>query len=318
MKGNTVDHASLGSMQRFNELKLAKGDTVKILYEIVPYLDFDKNDENCKRSGKKPITPPETCPECGDLLVLNDNESFYCQNPECGCRKRGKLLNYAKRVGIKGIGEETVNDLYEAGILRSIVDYYKLQDNYEKILNLHGWEKDSAAYLCLSVEKYGRKIPADVFMGAIGIESIGSKTFRKVFEVYTIEDLVEFSEDMKVSKLLGISGLGESKAKKMLEGVKENRKLIEKLLHAHVDVEYAKEETGKFIAVFHKIRSELVTDMIRNYGGIVEDNLTKRTSFLIVPNGFGDQHSSASDKARKYEVPIVEIDDVEKYILTHF
>jgi NAD-dependent DNA ligase len=58
--------------------------------------------------------------------------------------------------------------------------------------------------------------------------------------------------------------------------------------------------------------------MIREAGGIVEDNITKHTSFLIVPNGFGDQHSSASDKARKYEVPIVEINDVENYIANHF
>jgi DNA ligase (NAD+) len=317
MKGNDVKCVSLGSIQRMNELRLAKGDVVKIHYEIVPYLTFDKNDENCKRSGNKPIEPPTICPECGDQLVVA-GASIYCQNPDCGCRKRGKILNYAKRLGMKGIGEETVNDLYDAGILTTIVDYYKLRDNYEKICALPGYEKDSAAILCLSVEKHGKKVPAENFMGAIGIESIGAKTFRKIFTMYTIEDLLEFAEDMRISQLLNVPGISDVKAKKILEGVRDNEKLIGKLLHKHVEVVYGNEENGKFVAVFHKIRSELVSNMIRERGGVVEDNLTKHTSFLIVPNGFGDQHSSTSDKARKYEVPIVEINDVENYIINHF
>ena len=82
----------------------------------------------------------------------------------------------------------------------------------------------------------------------------------------------------------------------------------------YVTVVYRKEAETKFIAVFHKIRSEIISDMIKSFDGRVDDNLTKKTDFLIVPNGFGDQHSSTSDKARSYGVPIVEIDNVQKYL----
>jgi DNA ligase (NAD+) len=319
MKGNEVKCVSLGSIDRFNKLQLAKGDTVKIHYEIVPYLTYDKDDEKCKRSGNPPIKAPTICPECGEPLEVNSTgSSIYCQNPDCGCRHRGKILTYAKRLNMKGVGEATVNDLYDAGYLTSIVDYYRLQENYEKICKLPGYDKDSTAALCLAVEKYGRKVPAEIFMGAIGIESIGPKTFKKIFEVYTIEDLIEFAEDKLVSKLVAVPGISDLKALKILSGVRDNERLIKKLMKDYVEVVYQKEEAGRFVAVFHKIRSELVSKMIREAGGIVEDNLTKHTSFLIVPNGFGDQHSSASDKARKYEVPIVEINDVENYIANHF
>ena len=49
-------------------------------------------------------------------------------------------------------------------------------------------------------------------------------------------------------------------------------------------------------------------------GGAVDDNLTKKTTFLIVPDGFGSTSSSTSDKARRYGVPIVEISQVPDYL----
>lgn len=315
MKGNIVKNVSLGSMARFKELNLAVGDTVKILYEIIPYLVFDLNDPKCQRSANRVIKPPENCPECGEAL---DPSTWSCINPDCTCRLRGKLLMYAQNIGMKGIGEGTITDLFNHGILTSIPDYYKLRKNYDEIVKLPGWDETSAMKLIMSVEKYGTRIPADVFMSSIGIKSIGKKKFNKIFEFYKIEDLIEFADDMQVSKLIMISGIGDIEAMKILSGIKENEKLIKKLMEKCVEIYYTNDSLAKFIAVFHKIRSELISEKIVQYGGVVEDGLTKKTSFLIVPAGFGDQHSATSDKARKYEIPIVEIDQVEKYLEDHY
>ena len=313
MKGNTVESASLGSMERFKKLHLAEGDRVKILYEIIPYLLYDDDDPECRRSGNPPIEPPTHCPECGDELI-----EYTCQNPQCPCRLRGKILMYVKEIGIKDIGEGKIKDLWDAGILTSITDLYKLRKKYDEIIQLPGWDEISAMKIIMSVEKYGVNVPANVFMGAIGIFSIGKKTFNKIFEKYTIEDLIEFSDDMAVSKLVEIKGIQDLTAMKILRGVKENKHLINKLMGKYVNVVYTSESDAKFIAVFHKIRSELITDEIKKYGGRVDDNLTKKTNFLIVPKGFGDQHSSTSDKARNYGCPIVEIDQVEKYLKDNY
>lgn len=313
MKGNTVESASLGSMERFKKLHLAEGDRVKILYEIIPYLLYDDDDPECRRSGNPPIEPPTHCPECGDELI-----DYTCQNPQCPCRLRGKILMYVKEIGIKDIGEGKIKDLWDAGILKSITDLYKLRKKYDEIIQLPGWDEISVMKIIMSVEKYGVNVPANVFMGAIGIFSIGKKTFNKIFEKYTIEDLIEFSDDMAVSKLVEIKGIQDLTAMKILRGVKENKHLINKLMGKHVNVIYTSESDAKFIAVFHKIRSELITDEIKKYGGRVDDNLTKKTNFLIVPKGFGDQHSSTSDKARNYGCPIVEIDQVEKYLKDNY
>ena len=315
MKGNIVKNVSLGSMARFKELNLAVGDTVKILYEIIPYLVFDLNDPKCKRSTNPVIKPPTTCPECGDPI---ETVTWSCSNPDCTCRLRGKLLMYAQNIGMKGIGEGTITDLFDHGILTSIPDFYKLRKNYDKIIQLPGWDETSAMKLIMSVEKYGIHVPADIFMSSIGIKSIGKKKFNKIFEFYKIEDLIEFAEDNQVSKLIMVPGIADIEALKILHGIKENEKLIKKLMEKYVDVYYTNTLSAKFIAVFHKIRSEVISEEVVKYGGVVEDSLTKKTSFLIVPAGFGDQHSAASDKARKYGVPIVEIDQVPKYLEDHY
>jgi DNA ligase (NAD+) len=315
MKGNTVQNVSLGSIARFSELKLAKGDKVKVLYEIIPYIVFDRYDEKCKRSGNPMIEAPNFCPECGEPLEKNPKGTILlCVNPDCKCRQRGKILNYSQKLGIPGIGPGTVDALFEAGIVTKITDLYKLRDLYDEIIKLEGFNEISVSAMIHAIEEHGTIIPADLFMGAIGIEAIGQKTFQKVFEMYTIEDLIEFAEDDKYHILASIPGIKDLTSKKIITGIKENQKLIEKLLKKYVTVTYDKKREGKFIAVFHKIRSVITTELIESYGGIVEDNLTKKTSFLIVPNGFKDKHSATSDKARKYEIPIVEIDKVEDFI----
>ena len=315
MKGNTVTDASLGSIARFNELKLRKGDTVKILYEIIPYLVMDDMDPKCERTSGPLIEAPTHCPECGELLEMNANQTILnCINPECSCRKRGKILNYVKKMGIKEIGESTVNDFYNNGLVTSIPDLYRLKDHYGEIVQLNGYDTPSINKIIGEIEQKRFNIPAAVFMGSIGIECIGKKTFEKIFKLYTVEDLLDFSEDCKVSKLIVVPGIKDLQAKKILDGIGENKKTIRKLLEKYITICYPVEEKGDFIAVFHKIRSAIISDLIREKGGSVDDNLTKSTTFLIVPNGFGNEHSSTSDKARKYGIPIVEIDNVESFI----
>lgn len=315
MKGNTVSEVSLGSIARFNELKLHKGDVVKIMYEIIPYLDIDDMDPKCVRSNAPLIEAPTHCPECGELLEMNSKKTIlYCINPKCTCRKRGKILNYIKKIGMKNIGDSTVNDLYEYDLVKTIPDLYELKDNVNKLVQLPGYDVTSVNTIVTEIEKRRYDIPVAVFMGSIGIECIGRKTFEKVFKLYTLEDLMEFAEDCRISKLVVVPGIKDLQAKKILDGIDENKKIIKKLLKDHITISYPDDKKADFIAVFHKIRSTLITQMINEKGGTVDDNLTKSTTFLIVPNGFGDSHSSTSDKARKYGIPIVEIDDVESFI----
>ena len=312
MKGREIKNASLGSMARFKELHLAKGDTVKILYEIIPYLAFDKRDEKCKRSGKPPIDAPINCPECDEPLEINYNGTILsCINPDCPCRKKGKITNYLSKMGVKGIGPSTVSVLYDEGFVKKIEDLYELKEKEKKLKKLDGFDVISIKNMIDAIEMK-RHVSAEVFMSAIGIECIGRKTFSKIFEKYTIEDLLEFAEDQTVSNLIIIKGISDLSAHKILKGVDENQKTIRKLMNI-LDISYTEQREYLFKAIFHKIRSELVTNMIKEHGGIVSENLTKDVDFIIVPNGFNEE-TSKSKKAKDWGIPMVEIDRVPEML----
>ena len=321
-KGNTVKEASLGSIARLHKLKLRKGDTVKILYEIVPYITFDENDPKCRRSKNPIIQDPEFCPECGEPTSYNTTGSILsCINPNCPCRQRGKILNYIKKIGMKNIGEGTISAFHKAGLLNSIEDLYKLQKHRSELINLPNFEETSIRSILAEIDRC-KEISAPTFMGAIGIESIGKETFVKVLEKFTIEDLIEFAEDdyLQISKLVTVKGIKETQAKKILDGVRENKKFIERMTEKHLTIYYpsGEEKEGSFIAVFHKFRSERLENLIRSYGGTIKNNLTKKTNMLIIPNGFRNEKTSKLTKAREWDIPILEYNEVEPRLKEKF
>lgn len=67
------------------------------------------------------IEIPTTCPSC-DSNLERVKDQLFCRNPNCGETQIKKLINFAKVMKIKGLGEQTVKKL---GLL-SIPDIYSL------------------------------------------------------------------------------------------------------------------------------------------------------------------------------------------------
>lgn len=315
MKGNTVEKASLGSYGRYKKLGLSKGDTVKVLYDIIPYVDFIEDDYKCERSGKKPIEVDCVCPECGSELEDSDSgELLYCVNPKCPCRERGKILNYCKKMNISNISYATIEDLYDEYILRSIEDLYKLKDHVNKISQLNGYGVNKIANILEEIDNHREVIPS-VLLGSIGIEGISTKTFKKILEYITMSEIIEISHDKNYDFFTVIPGIKEKTSKKLVDGINENLHLINFLIQ-ELNVQNEPRVSGDFSVVFTKVRDENIEKLIEEAGGVVSDSLTKNTSLLVIPEK-GIKSSKVS-KAEKYEIPIVPIKEVENYIKENF
>ncbi|HAU87200.1 MAG TPA: hypothetical protein DCW90_17455, partial [Lachnospiraceae bacterium] len=109
LKGNIISRISLGSMARFRALQLSKGDKVKILYDIVPYLDIDKK---CNISHEDSFPEPRYCPECGSILH-RDGDVVSCQSKDCPWVQKGQIVNYLMKRNVVGISFMTVGTLYD-------------------------------------------------------------------------------------------------------------------------------------------------------------------------------------------------------------
>jgi DNA ligase (NAD+) len=319
LKGNTIENVSLGSMGRFKELNLAKGDKVKILYDIIPYLVYDNDDEHCKRSGENPIEMPWCCPECGKPLEFSDSgDMCYCINKDCPCKKKGKILNFFNRMNIDGISYATVDTFYREGYLEKIEDVYKLKDNYKKLCKLDGFGKRSIDLIINAIEEH-RDVPASQMLGSIGIENVSTKTFEKVLQMITFDELMELSlneEGKAVSVLTLVPGIKDKTARKIIQGIKENEKLIEFLEEELIILQEPKSRDYKYTVVFTKVRDEELEKWTETHEGKVLDSLTKDTSVLVVPV-LGVESSKVS-KAEKYGIPIVPIADYKKYVMDNF
>lgn len=315
MKGNTLNRVSLGSMGRFKLLKLRKGDRIKILYDIIPYLVFD---DDCEHNFENPvIEAPKFCPDCGEELVYSETgDILSCKNPNCSWKQKGKILNYLQKMNIDNIGYQTISLLYDNDIVKSIKDLYKLKNHKNEIVNLEGLGDISYENIIKEIDSH-RKVSDYQLLGSIGIEGIGPKKFKAVLNTFYIEELMGMIENDCVESLSCINGIKEKTAKKIIDGLNENKKLINFLLKEldiyHVD---RSEKPILFKACFTKIRDKEMEDFIEENGGSVEDSLTKDVDYLIVPNA--SVSSSKVDKAKSYGIEIVPIDDFKDVIKQRF
>ena len=313
MKGNMIERASLGSYSRFVDLGLAKGDVIKILYDIIPYVDLDPDDPNCVKSANEKIEPPLICPECGSAYVVNEEGTMYtCPNKKCPCKLRGRILNYCTKIGIENISYATINDFYKLGYLNCIEDLYTLEDKYMSLIQLNGYGKKKIDNIIDSISDH-KVVTRSVLMGSIGIEGVSNKTFREVFKYFTIDDLLELS-DRNIRDALSIChGIKDKTSEKIIDGINENKNLILFLLNTLTIVN---DVETTFEVVMSRTRDQDIMDYVIDHGGRVAENVTKLTDVVIVPEPSSE--SSKIKKAREMGIPVITLAEAKEYIENHF
>lgn len=313
LKGNEVSSASLGSIQRMEYLGLAEGDTVKVCYDIIPFVSVDSD---CTRSGNPPILPKSKCPSCGETLTRN-GAILSCENPECLCRKKGKILNYLTKMNIKGLSYAIIDKLYDFDIVTSIKDLYRLEKHRNDIVSIPGFGEKSYENWQKEINKV-RDVDPSMLFGAVGIPGCSQLTFEKIFTMFRVEDIMELDNIMNTPGIFEVvPGIGEKKSPIIAQGLDQNKKLLKFLIDkVGVSEIYRNPRDAKFKVCFTKIRDEEIERAIHALGGVVVNNVTKDTDFCVVPTlGVTSRKVEA---AREKEIPIIPIDDILAVIYDKF
>tara|TARA_Y100001933_G_C19003935_1_gene565719 strand:+ start:183 stop:2201 length:2019 start_codon:yes stop_codon:yes gene_type:complete len=312
--GTVVKRASLHNKDQIEKLDLHIGDEVFVEKggEIIPKV-VGVNVAS-RPSYAKPIGYITHCPECASALVRKEGEAnHYCLN-ENGCSPQitGKIQHYISRkaMDIDGLGGETVEQFYKAGLIKDIADLYSLDPL--KMLSLERMADKSVNNILKGV-KDSLKIPFEQVLFAIGIRFVGStvaKTLARNFKnidnlkTATLEELIEVDE------------IGVKIAESVQEFFKDDKNIevISRLKAAGVqfavkesdeDIGVEKILTGKSIVVsgvFQKFTREELKKTIERLGGKNAGSISKKTSFIIAGEKMGP---SKLQKAEKMGVKLI-------------
>jgi len=308
LKGNTISSVSLNTMERFKLLNLAKGDKVKILYDIIPYITIDDECE-FNRSGEKPIKLKERCPSCNSNLE-ESGAFLLCTNMDCDCRKKGKILNYITKLRIQDISYATIDHLYENGFVTSIKDLYKLRKYKNDVCKIDGFGEVMFNNWINQIDSK-RRLPDYFVLGALGIDGIAEKNFFKILSEYSFDEFMDIVDTNSIDDLIVVEGIGHRKAKKIISGIKDNKSLI-KFLWKELDIYHKDTSQTKFEVCFTKIRDIELEKYIISLGGEIVDRINKGTNILVVPTLLTT--SSKVTFAKKHEIEIVEIDKLKSVL----
>ena len=94
------------------------------------------------------------CPECDTELIRKEGEAqHYCPN-ESGCppQIKGKMEHFISRkaMDIDGLGEETIEQLFDEGLINNIADIYGL--SMDQLLPLERMAEKSASNLLAALD----------------------------------------------------------------------------------------------------------------------------------------------------------------------
>lgn len=317
LSGTIVKRASLHNDDILQELDIHEGDSLYVekAGEIIPQIT---GVEVSKRLPDAPkIVFVKDCPVCGTpLRRIYGEAAWVCPN-KYGCRPQitGRIEHFCARrmMDIDGIGEETAELLYAAGLVRNIGDIYSLTK--EKLARLERLGEKSAERILKGIED-SKKVPFGRVLYALSIPNVGETTAKNLASaVESMDRLMAMSQE----ELARINDIGPVIAKNIYDFFREpvNAANIEALRAAGVTMGIDPETlaargdalAGKSIVISgtfsHHSRDEY-KEIIAREGGKNVGSISKKTSFVLAGENMGP---AKREKCVALGIPMVSEDE---------
>ncbi len=313
LSGTVVKRASLHNADIIEGLDLHIGDMVYVEKggEIIPKITGVDKEARFMVGDK--VVFITRCPECGTPLMRNEDEAaHYCPNDKaCPPQIKGKIEHFITRkaMNIDGMGPETVEQFYNAGLIKNIADLYDLHAADLQMLERMG---ERSANNIIEGIRQSLDVPYPRVLFALGIRYVGETVAKKLTNAFpTIEQLQQATLD----DLIHVDEIGERIAQSVIRWFadEDNLQLIERLKTAGLQFELSEEVlsertdrlAGKSIVISgvftHHSRDEYKA-LIELHGGKNVGSISGKTSFILAGENMGP---SKLEKANKLGIAIV-------------
>lgn len=237
--GVTVRRASLHNLEKFKKLELRYDDSVIVSRrnDVIPYVEGLASTQSITRGHIIPIL--ETCPSCNEKTEEEYNPKtnkytfLICPNAKCPGKALGDLKKWIVKIGVKGqgVGNSTIEKLFDVGLLTTPADFYRLQKN--DISRLEGFGVRSAEKLLDAL--HGKmELTLPEFIGGLNIKNFSSSMAEVLMEngYETLDQFITltFADLIKMNKIEGIT------ANAFIDGMSRKLELIEELLSVGIRI----------------------------------------------------------------------------------
>lgn len=353
--GSTIARATLHNLDEIRRKDVRVGDTIivhkagDVIPEVVgPVLD------------KRPADAvewdmPETCPACGSPVVHEGDEVAYrCVSLDCPAQLKERLIHWVSRgcMDVDGLGDELIDKMIEAGLLRDVADFYTLDaDSIAALDTGRTYAKDDKKRGVAAGDpiKVGHTIAGKVMdelirskaqplsrvLFALGIRHVGKSVAEVLAQRFlTIDTLAAASEE----DIAACEGIGPKIAASVREflSVPENLEVLQRLREAGLALEenlgaavaQAAQETGvdadlaagqPLDGLTFVLTGTLVNRTrdeagaaLKLLGAKVSGSVSKKTSYLVA----GPKAGSKLTKAESLGVPVLDEEALERILAT--
>jgi DNA ligase (NAD+) len=320
LAGSTVRRATLHNMEDLSRKDVRVGDTIAVekAGDVIPKVTRVLLEKRPK--GAKPFTMPARCPACGEPVVQREGEvAIRCVNPGCPAQIAEALRHFVTRraMDVEGLGDERIEQLREAGLLKDVASLYDLEA--ARLAPLERWGEKSAANVVAEIERSKEAGLARLLFG-LGIRQVGEKTAKVLARRFrALEALVAADEDA----LTSVPEIGPETARGILEWFAHppNRRLLEKLRQAGVRMTEDAGPAGPGGALSGGIfvltgtlprrTRDQAAEAIESAGGKVSSSVSKKTTAVIA----GEEAGSKLDKAKALGVPVWTEDELDRALI---
>ncbi len=317
--GSTVGMATLHNREQVGVKDVRPGDTVivrkagDVIPEVVgPVLA-------ARPADSVPWEFPQDCPACGTPLVQPEGEAdTRCFAPDCPATRNQRIAYFASRgaMDIEGLGEQMVDKLAEAGLVKDSADLYLL--TVEQLVELDRVGTTSAQNLVDEIQKSTER-PLPKFLTALGVRHLGPSASAALTDAFhTLDEITAKS----VEELAAVDGVGGVIATTVAEwfAQESNQAYIEKFRAAGVNfgdpdaaarAEAERAATpqtldGKTVVVTGTLAGfnrEQTAEAITSRGGKSPGSVSKKTFALVAGESAG---ASKLTKAESLGVPVID------------
>lgn len=319
-----ITRATLHNMDYINSRDLKINDKILVARanDVIPQVVQSIKDS--RKGTELKIEEPSICPCCESSLE-KEGANLFCRNLDCREQVVNKIIAWCSRarLNIVSMGKETVAQLYNANIVKSIADIYNLKDRKEEFVKLEGLGIKTFNKIIASIED-SKEATLDKVLYGLSIPNIGETASKDLANKFgNITNIIDLSKDKKkfITEILSVKDFGEKMSESMYQFFTDDDslELIEDLrsvgmkMESEIKEPLSQEEQAlsglKFVitGTLSKPRNYFKSK-IELLGGAVSGSVSSKTDYLLA----GDKAGSKLNKAKDLGVKILNEDEFVK------